>query len=78
MLAVGTPGRLAQQEHDIHFANRTRIVVQASQSVSIAPQGDIILVVGAEEVRLRLQSLILEGAFKAFASQLSPKRREDT
>lgn len=44
--------------------------------VNIAPTGDIVLVVGPEERQLRVQTLILEGASKAFAALLSPNRKD--
>lgn len=65
-----------QEQNGILFIKVKATDEENATVVSIAPRGDIVLVVGPEEVRLRVRSLILEGASKAFASLWSQNRRE--
>lgn len=49
---------------------------KASTIVQIAADGDVILVVGPEQVKLRVYSLFLKAASKPFSAMLGPDWKE--
>jgi hypothetical protein len=51
-------------------------VNKPSTIVKIAADGDVILVVGPEEVQLRVHSLFLKAASKPFSAMFGPDWRE--